>query len=111
MLRYFEISPVDRFLKFHNSILNCNKSITRKLARIQAVDCRSDFGRNIQNICRERNTLNFSSVMKGDVKYFPMNDIDKWRVPYLKELLHCKKYSMPIDIDFINLLIEIVACT
>ena len=102
---------VDRFLKFHNSILNCSKSITRNLAKIQAVDCRSDFGRNIQNICREMKTLNFYSVKKGDVKYFPINDNDKWRITYLKELLHCKRYSMAVNTDILNLLIEITACT
>ena len=78
---------VDRFLKFYNSILNCNKFITRNLANIQSKDCRSDFGRNINNICREKNTLLFSNVRKGDIKYFPITENDKWRVPILKELL------------------------
>ena len=50
---------VDRFIKFHDSLLNCNKLITRNLAFIQANDFRSDLGRNINNICRESKNLVF----------------------------------------------------
>ena len=113
---------VDRFLKFYNSILNCNKFITRNLANIQSKDCRSDFGRNINNICREKNTLLFSNVRKGDIKYFPITENDKWRVPILKELLHRNNYFIlfyiinhnlliPLREDEINSLIEFIACS
>ena len=109
---------VDRFIKFHDSLLNCNKFITRNLAFIQANDCRSDFGRNINNICRESKNLVFSNVSKGDIKYFPINDNDKWRVPILKQLLHCNKLTSPpndeinyLNEDEFNFLLDFVACT
>ena len=76
------------FIKFHDSIVNCNKLITINLAFIQAKDCRFDFGRIINNICRESNNLLFSNVRKHDIEYFPISHNEKWRVPILKELLH-----------------------
>ena len=102
---------VDRFIKFYDSIINCNKLITRNLAFIQAKDCRSDFGRNINNICRENNTLLFSNVRKGDIKYFPISDNEKWRVSFLKELLHSNQLFIPLNDDEINFLIDFVACS
>ena len=102
---------IDRFIKFHDSIVNCNKVITRNLAFIQAKDCRSDFGRNINNICRESNTLLFSNVKKGAIKYFPISDIEKWRVPFLKELLQRNQLFIPLNDDEINFLIECIACS
>ena len=77
----------DRFLKFHDSVMNCNKKITKSLARLQAQDCRSDFGRNIRNLCNENKTFNFSENKKGDITYFPVSIENQWRVNLLKELL------------------------
>ena len=51
----------DMLIKFHDSILKCDKSITRNLAIIQAKDCRSDFGRNIYVGIK---VLSFSSILK-----------------------------------------------
>ena len=60
-------------IKFHDSILKCDKSITRNLAILQAKDCRSDFGTNIYNLCCEKCTQFFSDIKKGDIKYFPFS--------------------------------------
>ena len=89
---------INRFIKFYNSILKCNKSITKHIAHIQALDCRSDFGRNIQNICNETKVFNFSDITREHIKYFPVSPNDEWRVNILKELLNPNKF----DIIFTN---------
>ena len=89
------------------------------MAIIQANDCRSDFGRNINNICRDSNNLAFSNVNKGDIKYFPIKDNEKWRVSILKQLLYNNKLSLPpnedeivyLNEDEFNFLLDFVACT
>ena len=62
--------------------------------------------------------LVFSNVSKGDIKYFPINDNDKWRAPILKQLLHCNKLTSPpndeinyLNEDEFNFLLDFVACT
>ena len=89
---------INRFIKFYNSILKCNKSITKHIAFIQALDCRSDFGRNIQNICNETKVFNFSDITRENIKYFPASPNDEWKVNILKELLNPNKF----DIIFTN---------
>ena len=102
---------INRFIKFYNSILKCNKSITKHIAHIQALDCRSDFGRNIQNLCNETKILNFSDIKRKDVKYFPVSPIDEWRVNILNELLNPRKFNIKFtrfDINLSNIEIKLL---
>ena len=99
----------DRFLKFYDSVMNCNKKLTRELAHIQSRDCRSDFGRNISNMCREMGTLSFLNIKKGDIKYFPIKEDDKWRVPRLRELLQQNIYNINPDLIQIENLINYIS--
>ena len=99
----------DRFFKFYDSVMNCNKKLTRELAHIQSRDCRSDFGRNISNMCREMGTLSFLNIKKGDIKYFPIKEDDKWRVPRLRELLQQNIYSINPDLIQIENLINYIS--
>ena len=99
----------ERFLKFYDSVMNCNKKLTRELAHIQSRDCKSDFGRNISNMCREMGTLSFLNIEKGDIKYFPIKEDDKWRVPRLRELLQQKIYNINPDLIQIENLINYIS--
>ena len=116
-INHLKTMLTDRFIKFHDSILKCEKNITRNLAILQAKDCRSDFGRNIYNICREKGTQFFKDISKGDIKYFPISFQDEWRVSILKELLESKFYYFPSNFDFpfnfdeLNFMIEHIACS
>ena len=67
-INHLKTMLTDRFIKFHDSILKCEKNITRNLAILQAKDCRSDFGRNIYSICREKGTQFFKDISKGHIK-------------------------------------------
>ena len=46
-ITHLKTRHTDRYIEFHDSILQCYKNITRNLAILQAKDFRSDFGRNI----------------------------------------------------------------
>ena len=81
----------NRFLKFYFTIFLSNKNIIRNLRRIQEKDCRSDFGSNIRNICRLNGTTNIFACLKDNIKYFPINESDVWRVDLLKELISIKR--------------------
>ena len=110
-INHLKTMLTDRFIKFYDSILNCDKNITRNLAILQAKDCRSDFGRNIYNICREKGVQFFKDISKGDIKYFPISYHDEWRISILKELLQSKFYFFPLNYDEINFMIEHIACS
>ena len=82
------------------------------MRKLQEIDCRSTFGNNINRICHLNNTLDILQCSKNNVKYFPINDNDVWRVNILKELI---RYDQEHPIhgfseNEIQLLIENVAC-
>ena len=94
-----------------NHILTCSKSITKHIAHIQASDWRSHFGRNIQNVCNETKIYNFSDIKREDVKYFPVNPNDEWRINILKELLHPSKFDINLSNVEIKLLADFISTT
>ena len=89
----------DRFLKFFHSI-SCNrKPIIKNLFFAQAFDLRSDFGCNIHDICCSAHVDNIVHVNRGEVKYHPIPDNEKWRVDILNEILSILNHNLFLDFD------------
>ena len=79
-----------RFVKFYQNIIQCDKPHVRYLARIQADDFRSTFGRNVQNIYREAKVKCMNLVDINTLKYSNIPQDEEWRVPLLKECFEMK---------------------
>ena len=102
----------NRFLKFYNTLYCSPKSVISNLRMFQEIDCRSNFGSNINHICQLNNTLDILQCRRNSVKYFPINENDIWRINMLKELI---RYDQEFPLhgfteNEINFLIENVAC-
>ena len=102
----------NRFLNFYNTLYDSGKDVIYNLRRCQENDCRSSFGINIKNICQLNNTYDIHKCSKYSIKYFPINDNERWRVNILKELIDFKNATQinGFTKDEINLFIENVAC-
>ena len=103
----------NRFLKFYNTIYCSRKDIICNLRRCQERDCRSNFGINVRNICKYNDTLDIFNCTKNIVKYFPINEVDMWRVKILKELFDVKDNNLYLNgftADEITSLIEELSC-
>ena len=69
----------------------------------QANDLRSDFGLNIHGICSAANVDNLSYINRGDIKYHPISDEEKWRVGILNEILTILNHNLFLDFDLRDL--------
>ena len=79
-----------RFVKFHDSLINCKKRI---LANCNKNGLRTVYGSNLFKTATECNlkTSELSSnCVKTKMKYFPLPENEKWRVPLINELLSVK---------------------
>ena len=102
----------NRFLKFYNSLYCSPKKIISNLRKLQEIDCRSNFGNNINRICFLNNTFNVFKCGKNVVRYFPIEDNEIWRVNMLNELIRFDQ-EHPLNgfsVNEIEFLIENVAC-
>ena len=105
-----------RFIKFHDSLNNCKKSLLRVLSNCNKNDLRTVYGANLYKIAKEcnleTNELN-SSIVKTKMKYFPLPENESWRVPLIKELLAVKAQGLTLQ-GFTNKEIDEIivdACT
>ena len=80
----------NRFLKFYETLSNSEKISIKNLLHFQEKDCRSNFGLNVRNICLKNNAVNILDCKRFAVKYFPIDENDKWRVRVLNDLILCK---------------------
>lgn len=103
----------DRFLKFYLSLYNCDKPIVRHLKDIQENDFRSDFGMNVRTICNLSGVKNMLLVKRGSIRYHPINDLDKWRVPILNEILAILNNRLFLDFNEPDLqhIVNFLSCT
>ena len=60
-------------------------------------------------MCSKKGTLSFVNIKKGDIKYFPIKEDDKWRVPRLRELLQQNIYNINPDLIQIENLINYIS--
>ena len=103
----------NRFIKFYSALSNCNKPIVHNLKNIQQSDFRSDFGMNVLTMCRLNNVNNFMSVKPDNIRYFPIPDSEKWRIPILSEIIQILNKNLYVDLDEpeIEFLLDFVSCT
>ena len=89
-----------RFVKFHNSLLNCNKSSIRTIANFFYSDQRTVYGKNLSEIGRlcscEVEEINPARV-KQDMKYFLPPESEKWRCKVVHELVQVKSNKMTLE--------------
>ena len=102
----------NRFLKFYNTLYCSPKTVISNLRKFQEIDCRSNFGNNINRICQLNNTLDIFQCYRNSVKYFPITKNDVWRVNLLKELIrYDQEYPLHgFTENEIHSFIENVAC-
>ena len=93
----------DRFLKFFHSISCSHKDIIQNLFFLQVNDLRSDFGLNVHEICHSAKVENICSVNRGDVKYHPIPENEKWRVDILNEIILILSQNLFLDFDKFHL--------
>ena len=88
-----------RFIKFYQSIEQCDKPHLKYLLSIQKDDYRSVFGRNVKNICEEAGAVNISEVNLENIKYVALPPEDQWRIPMLRDLLEARAGRLYIDLS------------
>ena len=93
----------DRFLKFFHSISCSHKDIIQNLFFLQVNDLRSDFGLNVHEICHSAKVENICFVNRGDVKYHPIPDNEKWRVDIINEIILILSQNLFLDFDKFHL--------
>ena len=85
--KHLKIQLIKRFVQFHKTLTKCDKPHLRYLAKLQEVDHRSVFGRNIINICKEAKVEKICDVNIDTFEYFPISEEEEWKVPFMVELL------------------------
>ena len=112
---HIRIALLRRFVKFYNTLKNCQKIEVKHLFHIQKLDFRSIFGRNCLNLCNE---LNVTMVENIDISLISMPELyilpeDMfWQVGFLKNLLECQKVQSDnfLSEEHITDLIAFLAC-
>lgn len=90
---HLRVSLIRRFLKFYNRLESCHRPEVVHLFNLQKCDRRSIFGRNCMNICNEYNVTCVKSVSFQSVSMpIPTNENDKWRVPFIRDIL-CLRFD------------------
>ena len=105
-----------RFMKFHLTLQDCNKSAVRLLSSLNQNDLRTVYGRNLHNIGQACNIspCNLTTqIIKSDLKYSVIPDSEKWRASAVQELLDIRgnKIDLPGFSDYeVSTMLDIV-CT
>ena len=83
-----------RFVKFKQSLNNCNKQSIRILAKLNENDLRTVFGQNLNNIaesCDVSKELLCPNLVKAEMNYFLPPENEAWRSSVIHELLEARK--------------------
>ena len=94
-----KIQLIKRFVQFHKTLTKCDKPHLRYLAKLQEVDHRSVFGRNIINICKEAKVEKICDVNIDTFEYFPISEEEEWKVPFMVELLEMLAGKLDTDLS------------
>ena len=81
---------LNRFINFYKNLNHSDKPHLRYLAKIQASDHRSTFGRNVQNIYKEAKVSCMNMVEISSLKYSIIPQDQEWKVVLIKECLQMK---------------------
>ena len=101
-----QVMMSSRFVSFHSSLISSDKFPVRFLARIKENDQRSVHAQNLAIIgkkCGEK--FPSKKLVKQKLKYFPIPEGQRWRVPIIRELLDCKNGAKELS-DFSSTEIE-----
>ena len=94
-----KVKILSRFVTFYKSLINSSKMNVRFLANLNRHDQRTLLGRNLTKLCdlAECDPEQLSaSVVKKNVKYKEVPEVDSWRVPMLQELLMSRDGELTI---------------
>ena len=110
---HLRVSLIRRFMKFYHKLESCSKLEVKHLFNIQKADCRSIFGRNCFNICRESRSISISNINFRDITMpIKIQEDQKWRLPFLVDLLLLRDSTSPdIPVDDINYMIDFITCS
>ena len=89
-----------RFVKFHQTITTCNKASVRMLAKLSLIDEKTVYKQNLAGIARDCDTKIKElspSVVKCEMRYFPLPETESWRVPLLHNLLSVRSNEWQLD--------------
>lgn len=110
---HIRICLLKRFVTFLGKLKTSNKPQVVHLFQLQKSDCRSTFGLNCFNLCRE---MNVEGVEDINIKNISMpiktEAQNSWRVPFLKELLSLREgsYESGLSNIEINDIITYICC-
>ena len=99
-MRQLKFTLIKRFLGFIIQIEKSPKILPNILLQTIKRDCRSITGSNLRNILLMTNKDDISELIPADIqlmKYFPVSDHDKWKIPMVKELIDVKWGEALID--------------
>ena len=88
---HLRVALFRRFINFYKKLELCSKPEIVHLFSLQKLDQRSVLGRNCTKLCREYNVTTVNEIHKNDVSMpILMDDSQKWRIPFLHDLLHLR---------------------
>ena len=90
---------VQRFLKFLQQIRKSNKVSAKFLLNSICQDTRSTTGSNLRNILLNTNKSNVNELIPSDaesIEYHPISNNEKWRVPFILEIIESNHRQLEI---------------
>ena len=91
---------IKRFLSFLEQIKRSNKSATNLLLLSIHQDVRSTTGSNLRNFLLKTDKTSISDLVPNDafkIEYQPINDEDKWRLPFIEDIIETKNDQTMIE--------------
>ena len=80
-------------------LYSSSKVMVNLLARITAEDMRTVMGKTMAMLKTELNGMEVScSNIRNHLKYFPVPELETWRIDYLEELLDADAKNVVIEI-------------
>ena len=98
-MKHIKQSIIKRFLSFLDQIKRSNKSASKLLLLSICHDVRLTTGSNLRNILLQTDKDCISDLVPNDafrIKYHPINDEEKWRLPFIKDIIETKNDEMKI---------------
>lgn len=87
-----------RYTKFVNSLCTSSKVEVALLANMAVQDNRTVMGKTVSKLKQELNSQVLTpNMIKENLKYFPVPQDEKWRLPFLDELLSVEANASTID--------------
>ena len=92
-----------RYPKFVDSMCKSSRMEVALLANMAVQDNRTVMGKTISRLKQELNTeVVTPSLVKRNLRYFPVPQDEEWRLPFLEELLSVETNNMNMDESFLS---------